>query len=341
MSAVALVSLVAVLACACGPSAVGSRPAPRPSDSSSNGPTLSSKAATSVAVQTWVRHLASFVALDANSLSDSEAGFQLQTDKLALPVASAEGKKENQYAPTGSVSWVALPSSKPQLVMLARIKTTWQPKPSSSVPQTSEDDIVVFARQAAGQKWHVIAYPALDPSLAATLSEVRQLSGKYSTRLTSSLPIQPSALPKKYLAYVSGGASASFSPGAYTDQRRSSLLQTISTTSQAGASMSVPFESGSVIGAYAVGRNGNGLIAFGSTYAELLTAPTGRCIVQSSAQPALPTIVPAGKYGQVRLEFRAVDLALEDRATGTVAILGDYTTVVGESTTPTTAAACH
>lgn len=340
VGAVALASLVALVAAACGSSAAGSHPTARPSDPSSNGPTLSSEAARNVAVQTWVRHLASVVALDANSLSDSEAGFQLETDKLALPLASAEGKKENQYAPTGNVDWVALPSKKPQLVMLAHIKTTWQPQPSSSVQQSSEDDLVLFARQAVGQKWHLIAYPSFPSSSDASPSEVRQLTGAYPTRSTSSLPIPPSSLPEKYSTYVSGGASAPFSAGPLTDQRRSSLQQSISAESQEGVSMSLPFESGSVIGTYEVGGQGDGLVAFGTRYAELLTAPAGRCIVQSSTQPSLPTVVPAGKYAQVRLELGEVDLALENKSTGTVQILGDFSAIVGESTTPTTAPAC-
>lgn len=336
----ALVSLVAVLATACGASAAGAHPTARPSDPSSNGPTLSSVAARNVAVQTWVRHLASFVALDANTLSDSEAGFQLQMDKAALPLATAEGKKENQYAPTGSVAWVALPSSKPQLIMLARIKTTWQPQPSSTVQQTSEDDLVVFAREGVGKKWHVIAYPSLDKSTVTVPGEVRELNGRYPTRSNSSLPIPPSALAQKYLTYVSGGAGADFSPGPFTDQRRTSMQQTTSVFLHAGASMSFPFESGSVIGTYAVGGKRDALVAFGTRYQELLTAAPGRCLVQSAAQPALPTVVPAGKYAEIRLELRAVDLALENTATGTVAILGDDSTIVGATTTPTTAPAC-
>lgn len=331
--------VVAVVASGCGSAGAGSHPTSHTSGSSSNGPTLSSQAAKNVAVQTWVRHVASVVALDAKTLTDSEAGFQLQTDKLALPVASAEGKKENQYQPTGNVAWVALPSTKPQLVMLARIKTTWEPRPSSGAQRAIEDDLVVFARQGVGKKWRMIAYSTLDPS-SATPSELHQLKGAYPSRSTSSLPTPPSSLAEKYWTYVSGGANAQFSPGPFTDRLRTSLQQTISATAQTGVTMSYPFESGPIIGSYSVGGKGEALIAFGMRYAQLLTAPSGRCIIQSSSQPALPAVVPAGKYAQVRLELRAVDLALENKSSGTVQILSNFTTMVGESTTPTEAPTC-
>lgn len=307
---------------------------------SSKGATLSVEAARNVVVQTWVRHLASFVALDVNSLPDSEAGFQLETDKLALPVAAAEGKQENQYQPTGNVDWVALPSTRPQLVMLAHVKTTWQPRPSTSLQPATEDDLVVLERQAVGQKWRIVGYPALDPSEATSLSGVRQLRGAYPKGSSSSLPIPPSSLAEAYWGYVSGGANAPFSPGVSTDQRRASLQQTITSYSEAGASLSFPFEAGSVIAAYGAGGKGDGLVLFGVRYAEVLTAPTGRCIVQSSTQGVLPRSVPAGKYAQVRLELRDVDVALENRSTGTVTVLGYFSTMVGQATTPTDAPAC-
>lgn len=337
MGALALASLVAVVASGCGGGAASSQAAP----SSSSSPMLSSEAARNVAVQTWVRHLASVVALDANSLPNSEAGFQLESDKLATPVEVAEGQQENQYQPTGNVAWVARPPKSPQLVMVARIKTTWQPQPSSSVEQTSGENLVVLARDGVGAKWRIVAYPALDPSLPAQLSEVRQLRGAYPGRSSSSLPISPASLPATYWSYATGNAdSASFAPGPFTDQLRMSYQQESTAYSSRGDSLAFPFEAASQIGTYGVGSGGDALVVFGLRFASVQSAPKGNCFPQSSANPSFPTIVPDGRYAQVRLEYRSVRVALEQKSTGTVTVLGEYTVLVGESTTPTTAPTC-
>lgn len=337
VGALALAMLVALVASGCGASAARSQP----TDSSTGASTLSAEAARNVAVQTWVRHLAAAVALDANSFPNSEAGFQLESDKLATPVDVAEGEQENQYQPTGNVAWVALPSRSPQLVMLARIKTTWQPQPSSSVQETSGENLVVLERQGVGKKWRIVAYPALDPSPPTQLSEVRELKGAYPSHSSSSLPVGATSLPAKYWSYVTGaGPSEPFAPGPFTDQLRASYQQEATTYSSQGDSLSFPFEGASQIGTYAVGTGGDALVVFGLRFASVQNASNASCFVQSSAHPSFPTIVPDGRYAQVRLEYRSVRAALEQKSTGMVTILGEYTVLVGETTTPTTAPAC-
>lgn len=331
-----LASLIAVLASACG-SAANSRP----TQSSSSSSTLSAEAARNVVVQTWVRHLAAAVALDANSFPNSEAGFQLDSDKLATPVALSDGEQENQYQPTGDVAWVAVPSRTPQLVMLARIKTTWQPQPSSSAQETSGENLVVLARHAVGERWRIVAYPALDPSPPTQLSEVRRLRGAYPAKSLSSLPVPPTALPETYWNYVTGTvASAPFATGAFTDQLRTSYQQEMAAYSSRGESLSFPFEAASQIGTYSVGTGRDALVVFGLRFASVQNAPKGSCFVQSSANRSFQPIVPDGRYAQVRLEYRTVRAALEQKSTGMVTILGEYTVLVGESTIPSTAPTC-
>lgn len=336
----ALLALVVVLATACA-SPVGFGPTPHASATAApgSGPTLSTKDATNVALQTWVTHLASMVGLDTGTLPKSEIGFQLQTDTLTIPVDKAEGQQQNQAMPSGKVEWVALPSAKPQLLMLARIKTTWNPQSPSSVPQSTQDDLVMLARQRVGAPWHILGYPSLSGETDAQITTVRHLNGGLPA--SASLPVKPSSLPSTYWTYVNGGASSAFAPGPLTDQLRASMAQGEANVATVGASVSYPFEAGAVIGSYAVG-GGDGLVFFGVRYATVSNGPPGSCLIQAPSERGLPTIVPDGKYDQVRVEYRSIDVALEDPSTGMVSILGASTPiVVGQSNTPTQSPACR
>lgn len=113
----------------------------------------SNKVLESAVVNTWVQDVISYAALDSSTLDRSEVGFQLSTDKMAMPMYRAEGQLENQYSPTGRVDWaVGAPKAEPREV-LAHIQTTWVPGPNMTVTTYSQDEYAVLSRASTGAPW--------------------------------------------------------------------------------------------------------------------------------------------------------------------------------------------
>ncbi|MGH7919229.1 MAG: hypothetical protein ACREQM_04695 [Candidatus Dormibacteraceae bacterium] len=293
-----------------------------------------------IAVDTWVKRLNSFVALDPGTLSQSESGGLLTLDKQVVELNRAQGNQENQYQPTGKVDWVAYAAKAPQMEELARIEETWVPAPGTSVSKFSDDELVVFSRPSVKGSWRASAMVTLAAAPSAEMTELRGFGGRLPAASQKKLPIAPEALPAAYQSYIQGAANSHFAPGQFTDVQRNQFAAGRTSGSSQGVAVSYQLGPGRVEGVYGL-PEGNALVFFTTSFTEVYTANPNTCMQQVSSAPNFPPIVPDGRYQSVHVQKESGVLAVEDPSTSTITIIQDSSyPSLKASTTPATAPIC-